>query len=272
MPITADCHLHSSYSGDSDSPMEEMILEGISRGLTTMCFTEHNDFDYPDSPDGPGSQFLLDTDAYLRGLTRLKEKYRGRIRLLFGVELGLQPHLAQRNAAYAHAFDFDFIIGSSHLCHGQDVYYPSFYEGRSDEAAYREYFESILENLRCFSDFDVYGHLDYVVRYGASMDSNYCYEKYRDLFDPILEFLLEKGKGLELNTGGIKKGMRDVHPCTGVLKRYRKLGGQIVTVGSDAHSPAYIADGFNRAREILLSCGFPYYAVYEEHRPLPLKL
>ena len=72
MPITSDCHLHSSHSGDSDTPMEEMILQGISQGLTTMCFTEHNDFGFPESPDTPKDIFLLNTDSYLYDLAKLK--------------------------------------------------------------------------------------------------------------------------------------------------------------------------------------------------------
>ncbi len=267
MPISADCHLHSSHSGDSKTPMEEEILRGIELGLDTLCFTEHNDFAYPDSPDAPGSIFLLNTDSYLYDLIKYKEKYAGKIRILFGVELGLQPEVSRQNGGYAKSYDFDFLIGSSHLCHGRDPYYPSFYEGRRDEEAYREYFESELENIRKFSGFDVYGHLDYVVRYGATRDRDYCYEKYADIFDRILEMLIEKGKGLEVNTGGLKRGMRDLHPCMGVLKRYRELGGEIVTVGSDAHDAAHIGEYFDRAREALLECGFRYYTVFEKRTP-----
>lgn len=265
MAITADCHLHSSFSGDSHTPMEEMIQEGIRRGLSTMCFTEHNDFDYPDGPDGePGAQFLLNVDSYLYDLIQYKEKYAAQIRILFGVELGLQPQCLRRNAVFAKTHDFDFIIGSSHLCHGRDPYFPAFYEGRGEDEAYREYFESILENVRKFSNYDVYGHLDYVVRYGPDKDRDYCYEKYGDILDEILKTLLEKGKGIELNTGGIKSGLRDVHPCTEILKRYRELGGEIVTIGSDAHGTVQIGEHFDRACEILKECGFVYYSVFEK--------
>ena len=267
MPITADCHLHSSHSGDSDTPMEEMILQGIKQGLDTMCFTEHHDIDYPNSPDGPGDIFLLNTDSYLYDLVRLKEKYEGRIRLLFGVELGLQPEAFRPISVYAKSYEFDFIIGSSHICHGRDPYYTAFYEGRSEEAAYREYFESILENAKRFSCFDVYGHLDYVVRYGPNMDREYSYKKYRDVFDEILKTLIEKEKGIEVNTGGLKSGMRDLHPCLDILKRYRELGGEIVSVGSDAHSAENIAAHFQRASEALTTCGFRYYTVFEKRTP-----
>ena len=272
MPITADFHLHSSFSGDSDTPMEKMILHGIDLGLEQMCFTEHNDFDYPVDDSHPAGFWEVNPDAYLYDLLKLREKYADKITLLFGVELGLQPHLSKRNAAFAKAHDYDFIIGSSHLCNGKDPYYASFYEGRTQEDAYREYFESILENLKAFSNFDVYGHLDYVVRYGPQKDEGYSYELYREIFDKIITKLIDMEKGIEVNTGGLAKGMRDVHPCSGILKRYRELGGEIVTVGSDAHVPEQIAHAFDRAGEILKDCGFRYYAVYEKRQPVFHKL
>ena len=197
----------------------------------------------------------------------LREKYAGQIRLLFGVELGLQPHLMRQNAVFAKAHDYDFIIGSSHICEGKDPYYPAFYQGRSQEEAYREYFQSVIHNIKKFDNFDVYGHLDYVVRYGPEKDRDYCYEKYCDLLDQIVDLLLEKEKGLEINTGGIEDGLRDVHPCTGVLRRYRQKGGEIITVGSDAHDPAHIAADFHRAEEALRECGFKYYTVFEKRQP-----
>lgn len=270
--IIADCHMHSSHSGDSDSPMESMILQGIEKGLQAMCFTEHNDFDFPDSQDGPGTIFLLNPDSYLYDLLKYKEKYADRIRILFGIELGLQPSCMRQNAILAKSYDFDFIIGSSHLCNGRDPYYPYFYEERSEEEAYTEYFESILENIKKFSNFDVYGHLDYVVRYGPNRDTNYSYAKYSDILDAILKELLAKGKGIEINTGGLYKGLRDLHPCMDILRRYKELGGEIITIGSDAHKPSDIAGHFDRAVAALEQCGFKYYTVFEKRVPEFIKL
>lgn len=272
MPILSDCHLHSHHSGDSTAPMEEMVQRGIQLGMHTLCFTEHNDFGYPAAPDEPADIFLLNADSYLYELLGLKEKYASKIKILFGLELGLQPEVFRENAVFARSHEYDFIIGSSHICHGKDPYYPAFFEGRSDEEAYREYFQSELENIRKFSNYDVYGHLDYVVRYGATKDRDYSYDKYRDILDAILETLLEKEKGIELNTGGIKKGMKDLHPCMDVLKRYRQLGGEIITVGSDAHDPSHMGDSFDRAAEVLKECGFQYYTIFEKRLPEFVKI
>lgn len=272
MAIRADYHLHSDFSGDSREPMENMILKGIESGLTHMCFTEHMDMDFPPSEEITSETFLVNTDSYLYDLLKYKEKYADKINILFGIELGLQPHLKRELAVYAKSYDFDFIIGSSHVCNKKDPYLPSFYENRCEEEAYREYFISILDNIKSFSNFDVYGHLDYVVRYGATKDQNYSYDKYKDIFDAILELLIEKEKGIEINTGGLRAGLKETNPCMDVLKRYRELGGEIITVGSDAHITKDIAFQFDKAREILLECGFKYYTVFEKRYPEFLKL
>lgn len=263
MPITADYHLHSSFSGDSDTPMVEMVLQGIKTGLKWMCFTEHQDFDFPISKEFPAGFFETNPDSYLYDFLKYKEKYADRIKLRFGIELGMQPHLSKKNAAFAKAHEYDFIIASSHLCNGQDPGFPEFYEDKTQEEGYRIYFESILDNLKVYSNFDVYGHLDYVVRYGPKKDEGYSYEKYRDIFDAILKKLIAEDKGIELNTKGLSKGLRDVNPCTAIIRRYRELGGEIITVGSDAHTPEQIAAHFEQAAAILTACGFRYYCTFE---------
>ena len=263
MPIISDYHLHSSFSGDSDTPMEEIIQSAIKKGLKQICFTEHMDFNYPYRPDMQDKVFELKTDSYLYDLLRYKQKYESEITICFGVELGLQDSVVRENVIYAKSHDFDFIIASSHLCNGVDPFYPEFYEGRTEEEAYREYFISILNNVKKFQNFDVYGHLDYVVRYGPNKDANYNFETYKDIFDSILKYLIENEKGIELNTGGLKKGLKDVHPCTAVLKRYKELGGEIITIGSDAHTVVNVADHFDKAQEVLQNCGFKYYTIFD---------
>ena len=272
MALRADYHLHSSFSGDSQALMEDMIRKGISLGLERMCFTEHMDFDFPVTKATPEGIFEVNTDAYLYDLLTNRSAFRDRIQVLFGIELGLQAQLSERQAAYISSRDFDFVIGSSHLCRGQDPYDPSFWMGRSEEEAYRSYFSSIIENLESFTDFDVYGHLDYVVRYGPTQDRDYTYDKYRDLFDRILDLLLEAGIGLEVNTGGLGYGLKELHPCREVLTRYRQLGGEIVTVGSDAHRPQDLCRSFDRAEAFLTECGFRYYTVFEKRTPQFIRL
>ncbi len=271
MSILTDFHTHSSFSGDCDTPMEHMIEQAICLGMSHLCITEHFDPDYP-VREGETIDFNLDIKAYREKFLNLKEKYKKNITLLWGVELGLQVHILPFLSRFVQENPFDFVIASSHLCNGGDPYYPDFFEGRSEESVYEEYFLSILENVKRFHEYDIYGHLDYIVRYGPNKDALYSYEKYRDVYDSILKTIIASGKGIELNTGGVKYGLRDLHPTFEVLKRYKELGGEIITLGSDAHTPENLQNHFTRAKDVLKNCGFEYYTIFQERKPEFIRL
>ena len=153
--ILWDCHMHSSFSADSGTHMEDMILKAVSIGLKGVCFTEHLDPDYPAVPEPEQPDFSLDIPAYQNTLNDFKQKYRNTLDIRFGIELGLQPHLGNSFTELVNTYPFDFVIGSSHIVHGADPYYPEFFNGRKESDCYMEYFESILENLAAFSEMDV---------------------------------------------------------------------------------------------------------------------
>ena len=135
-----------------------------------------------------------------------------------------------------------------------------------------EYFSGILDNVKAFKDYDIYGHLDYIVRYGPNKDALYSYAKYRDIYDAILKTIIESGKGIELNTGGVKYGLKDLHPTCDVLKRYKELGGEIITIGSDAHTPENLLHHFSRAKAVLEECDFKYYTIFQDRTPQFIKI
>lgn len=263
-----DTHMHSQFSGDSHAPLDSMILSSIRKGLDGICFTDHLDIDYPDDPD----MFLLDLPNYYTSVIANQEKYAGKLPIRFGIELGLQPHLAALHEDILSQYPFDFVIGSSHVVHGVDPYFAKFYEGREEKQAYREYFESILENINAFHDFDVYGHIDYVVRYGPNKNEHYHWEEYKDLIDEILQKLISLGKGIEVNTGGFKYGLGHPNPTEGILKRYHELGGEILTLGADAHAPEHVGFDFEKLPAILKEAGFDYFTVFRQRKPEFIKI
>ncbi len=263
-----DVHMHSQFSGDSSTPQDLMIAAATDRGLAGICFTDHLDIDYPGNPD----EFLLDLPNYTASVLAMQERYAGKLPVRLGIELGLQPHLAALHRDILAQYPFDFVIGSSHVVHGVDPYYPVFYEGREEKSAYREYFESILENIKAFDGFDVYGHIDYVVRYGPTKNANYDWLEYRDVIDEILKLLIAKGKGIELNTGGFKYGLGHPNPTESIITRYRELGGEIITTGADAHKSEHVAFDFEKVPDILRAAGFRYFTVFKERKPEFIKL
>ena len=255
--ITADLHTHSSFSTDSTEPLLEMGESAIKKGLKTLCLTEHMDFDYPTG------EFQLDTRAYREELLRVRGELSDRLELLFGVELGLADYLAETLCEYSSAWDFDFVIGSIHLVDRLDPYYPEHYEKIGKNAILR-YFECMLSAVKAFDDFDVLGHLDYMVRY--SPEKSYNPLDYRETLDEILKTVISGGKGIEINTKGLDS-LGYVHPNVWILKRYRELGGEIVTIGSDAHAGSRIAAGFDKAEQTLRSAGFERYAIFRNRKP-----
>ena len=258
-----DTHMHTQFSTDSTAKPENMAEEAIKRGLSGICFTDHLDYDYPNEPGA----FLLDVPAYMQGMRELAGKYENRLPIRIGIELGLQPQVAERCRKLVARYPFDFVIGSSHVVHGCDPYYAEYYEGKTEEEAYREYFESILENLSCDQDFDVYGHIDYVVRYGPNKNREYTYQRYADIIDEVLKKLIALGKGIEINTAGFKYGLDHPNPTEDIIRRYRELGGEIITIGADGHAPEHIAYDFEKVPEILKAAGVTYYNVFKERKP-----
>jgi len=261
--MLSDYHLHSHFSGDCQVPMAEMIKQAIDLGLHRLCFTDHHDIDFPSET----IDFTLDIPAYIKLLEQYKAQYSSSIQLLTGIELGMQMHLHQALDQVIKTYPFDFVIASQHLAQGQDVYQKDFFQSHTKKEGYDLYFQDMLNNITAFDNFDVYGHLDYIVRYGHFKDKSMKLEDYQDIIDSILKTLIEKGKGIEVNTSGYKYLGHRPHPHPDIIKRYYDLGGEIITLGSDAHLAANIASDFDIAKELLISLGFKYFTTFVERKP-----
>ncbi|HIV13792.1 MAG TPA: histidinol-phosphatase HisJ family protein [Candidatus Pullilachnospira stercoravium] len=262
--MLADCHLHTEFSTDSETPMRAQAERALELGIPAICVTDHMDMDYPQG------EFWLDTDRYMEAVRRLQEEYRGRLEIGFGVELGLMEHLRARQEEYLKKYPFDFVIGSVHLIHGEDPYNGELFRKYGDEEVFREYFRLSHRLLADAPSIQSWGHLDYVVRYGQNPEV-YSYRKYADEIDAVLKLLLEKGIALEVNTAGFRTLGR-TNPEPDVLRRYRELGGELITVGSDGHQPEYLGYRFRETEELLRSCGFSYYAVFRQRKPEFIKI
>ena len=273
MTMYSDVHVHTCFSSDSNTPPEAQLERAIKRGLKHICITDHQDYDYP---GWHGNVYLLsetgDVESYLKKLHEVKEAYSDRIEVFIGIEYGLMPHLAERIDMEYARYPFDMVIGSTHCFSGRDTEDPSLYEGRSKEAAIREYLETQLENLTCINGYDTVGHLDYVLRDIPGKNEGFRYETYADVLDETMRTIIRKGKALELNTKSLVIGMRDSSPGRDVFRRYRELGGELITLGSDAHFPERIGACFDVAGEILRDAGFREYYVYRKHKPVPMPL
>jgi len=260
----ADYHTHSSFSSDSDTPLEENIKKAVFLGLKEIACTDHIDYDYPD-PEFP---FLFDYTPYRKEIDRLKEKYNGKIKIKIGVEIGIQPHVTDKIKALTSSNYYDFIIASTHVAGDKyDLCTNEFFEGKTKHEAYTDYFLEVLENVKKYDFYNVYGHIDFINRYGNYADKTMNYDEFKDITDEILKEIIARGKGIEVNTSGYRYGLGQPHPGFELIKRYKELGGYIITVGSDAHKPEQLTLKFDSAYKLLREAGFDKITLFTNRKP-----
>lgn len=257
-----DCHVHTKISHDGISSMEEYIEVSSKKKVDEITFTEHYDI-----YDGLTTSLkTLDVENYYQNYLILKNK--SDFKINFGIEIGLQPDIQDKIKDLVNNYPFDFIIGSSHITCKKDMAMDkSFFEGLTRYQAYLNYFKEVLENIKLYSEFDVYGHLDYVVRYGGYTDKKIEYDEFYEILDAILEKLIKKDKGIEINTSGIRYGLNTPHPNIDIIKRYKELGGKIITVASDAHKTEDLAKDFDLVYEMLTYLNINEIAYYHNRKP-----
>ena len=269
--ILTDYHVHSNFSVDAceAANMEGMIRRAIKLGMRELAITDHRDY----MPYGLFVETSSDTEASISEFMRQREIYSDMISLLLGIEIGIMPQQASEIEKLLTKYPFDFVIGSSHDPPvGTSYFFSGYFEGKTKQDAYFEYFTHTLENILSTDGFDVYGHLDYIFRYSSVNniypDNSLSYVDYSEIIDEILKALISRGKGIEINTSGYKYGLGTIHPQPEILKRYRELGGEIITIGSDAHAPGEIGSDFDRAEQILKECGFTAYTRFIQRKPV----
>mgnify|MGYP005845818307 CR=1 FL=1 len=262
-----DCHIHSDFSTDSKMSAVSACETAILKGLKGIAFTDHLDYDFPDYED----EFMVDFHEYCRFMDSLKADYELKLKVLKGVEVGIQPHVIEETNKTLLQHEFDYVIGSIHIIARRNPYVAGYYDGISKKEAYVRYLQEIMFMIENFKDFDVIGHLDYIIRCADYDDRTLRYADCSDIIDSIFKLIIPVGKGIEINTGSYRPRNEDTPvPCYDfdILKRYRELGGEIVCVGSDAHFAEHVGYRFDYFHEILLNCGFRHTVHFEKRKPI----
>ncbi len=255
-----DFHMHSQFSEDCDTPMEKTIESAIAKGFTEICFTEHLDYDYPD----PDFTFDLDVEAYEEYIKKMQARYGEQITVRKGIEIGIQPHLFDRYHTLLEKETFDFIILSMHATERKDLHNGDFFRGKSPEQAYEKYYEELLYCVQGFDRYSILGHIDLVKRY-QTLDSD---RNFHEIIAEIFKTIIPKGKGIEVNTSGFAYGLGSAMPSKDILTLYHELGGEIITIGSDAHKPEHVGHRFPEVLQLLDEIGFRYIATFKEEKPV----
>jgi histidinol-phosphatase (PHP family) len=263
----------------------------IARGMREIAFADHVDFEPLDECCG-----YLRPAAYLAEIERCRAIYGDQLTIRAGVEIGEAHVYRDQAAALLEAHEFDFVLGSLHWVDGRLHNDKRYFAGRTLDEGLHAYFEE-LARLASEADYDVLAHLDTVRRaaYRAFGLKALDYAPYKETIRRTLRTLVERGKGLEVNTVTVRlsasrlsgstersqslgkvstkshgeacrRGMGDPSPPLQVLRWYRELGGEILTFGSDAHTPDAIGSCFDVALEMVRTAGFTRLATFKQRQ------
>lgn len=272
--MLADYHVHSEFSDDSVYPMEQVVKDAIAMGLYEICFTDHVDYGIKDDWDcghpikyrGKEPLANVDYPLYDAKIKELQYLYGEEITIKMGMEFGMQTHTIEQYKALFRKYPFDFIILSVHQVEDQEFWTQDFQQDRSQKEYNERYYEEMLDLVRTYEDYSVLGHMDLITRYDKK--GIYPFGKLKPLIEEILKTVIEHGKGIEFNTSYHRYGLKDTTPSMDILKLYRRLGGEIITMGSDSHKPEHLGAYIEEGKQLLKSLGFRFFCTYEKMSPI----
>ena len=257
--LPLDAHLHTDLSPDSDVPIDVYCAAAVERGIPELAITDHLDFD----PRAPAHAFA-DFARRERVVREAAERWAGRgVAVRFGVEISYESHREAEIREHLAGHPYDFVIGSVHVM--RDSPYTraraaGWVAGKSLAEIVTPYFDEVGAAIRS-GLFDTLGHLDYVKKYLGEHVPPAAFAAAPEVYEPLLRALVETGTGLEVNASGLRQAPRETYPAAWVVGRFRELGGEVVTAGSDAHRAHSFAYGLARAYEIAAAAGFEQLAI-----------
>ncbi len=262
MKYLIDYHVHSTFSADGHNTIMELCHSAVNKGIREIAITDHFE-----PYIGDVNCSFYDQKGYWADITKAKQAFKGKLKIKLGVEMG-QPHLFPKAAAAILAdFPYDFVLASAHkLPEGMDVSEVD-YTRISEEEICSKYLSQIKE-LIDWSDFDCIGHLDLIKRYSAAVyKKNITLACQYELLKEVLQHAILSGKGIEINTSGLRQTPKETMPGLDVLRLYRELGGEILTIGSDAHFAEDVGKGVAEAADLARKAGFRFITLFNGRRP-----
>ena len=257
-----DYHLHSTYSFDAISSMEEIVLSGIEKGICELTFTDHIEFH-----DNTLLKLTEDLNRQYNEFLYLKDKYSGKIALKFGMEVAQQLYIPDETNILCEMLPYDFILFSLHCVRYGVDFHDMDYTNVDLIAEAKKYLKELLVLVNTFSDFSVLGHCDYLSRYIVLNNLDFDYNSLKYEYEPIFKALIKKGNGIELNTSGFRTKHGKTMPSKEILEVYRECGGEIITIGSDSHNKDDIGANFHKGVALLKETGFNKITIFDKKIP-----
>lgn len=259
--MRVDYHVHSTFSVDASDTVTALCQRAVEIGLTEIAFAEHVDYEPLDEGYG-----FFRPDDYLAAVEEAWQRWGDRLAIRVGIEVG-EPHVyTAEMAGLLEAHRFDFIIGSLHWMNGELVTSRDYFDGKAIDEAYDPYFTELVTMAES-GDFDVLGHLDLPKRYGAERFGPFDPQPHARPIRAALRALVERGIGLEINASGLRAAAAETMPGLTILRWYRELGGEVLTIGTDSHSTPQLGRGLDEALDLARAAGFDAITLFEDRRP-----
>ena len=273
----SDLHMHTWLSLDGEEHVAALCEAAIRQGLGAIAITDHWDGFPAGRRDAGYAPHFMDSrdfwtlhgEALFPEICAAREAYQGRLQIVYGVELG-QPQLnPEETRSFLSSHAFDFVLASQHLNGNCEDYYTLDYEKIDLDALMQECFALELQVVRS-GIADALAHIDQPVRLMKHTGFDLRLSAYRDQIADLLREAVSHGVALELNTHGLRNWYHRISPPEWVLALYRDLGGEFVTIGSDAHHASDVGAGVREARELADRYGLRAVSWFENHEPILL--
>ncbi len=265
-----DLHMHTKSSFDGNYSAADMTKSAVKNELATIAFTDHFDVDFYERHNLGVRQQTSYED-----ICSAQESFGDKIRILRGIEMGQPTYDIALTEESLERYEYDFVIGSIHNPRNQPDYGDFNYASLSQAEIYAmldNYFEEELL-LAKWNRFDTFAHLTYPMRYIVQAGRNDIeLDRYDDITDEIFKVIAANGKALEINTSGLRQPIGKTMPTENYVRRFRELGGELLTLGSDAHFTEHVGAGIDSGYEIAESCGFKYVTYFKGRKPVQVKI
>jgi histidinol-phosphatase (PHP family) len=258
-----DYHHHTNHSFDSNAQMLDVCKKAIENDIQEICFTEH----FSVNPLAP-TYGHINFDHYLSEIRSCQEQFHTHLTIKAGIEL-CEPHLLKdQYDVTLKPLNLDFILGSVHNLNNQKLRLAL---KKHSLEAYTHYFNELYQMVSA-SDIDIIAHFDLMKRYAYKEHGLYDYHEYQEIIELILKKAIDRNIGMEINTSGLRTGLRQTMPSIEIIQLYKDLGGEILTIGSDSHSADSVGANLPEALSLVKDCGFNYIYKFNKRMPIPVKI
>lgn len=257
-----DYHMHSTNSTDGKNSVMEMCAQAVKNGLNEIAFTDH----FEPQP-GKEDYRIYNPFQLMAEIHRARKIFGHKLKILVGIELGQPHHFPVSSERVLTSIPYDYVLASAHkFKNGCDVGELNYSEWDLNDL-YTVYSRE-LKALVQWGKFDCVGHIDLIKRYCTCFyNSRVTLAICRDMLEDVLKSIIYEGKGIEINTSGLRQQPKETYPGIDILKLYRQLGGEILTLGSDAHNTQELGRGLIEAVKLAEKSGFSYLTTFENRKP-----